>query len=54
VPLVAIAPEGTPVEESLLPPEFVANPIPGAPDALSDDEAIPTEPLPPPTTAQVP
>jgi monofunctional biosynthetic peptidoglycan transglycosylase len=54
VPLVAIASEGAPVDESLLPPEIVANPIPDAPDALSDDEAIPTEPLPPPTTAPVP
>jgi monofunctional biosynthetic peptidoglycan transglycosylase len=54
VPLVAIAPEGAPGEESLLPPEIVANPIPDAPDALSDDEPISTEPLPPPTTEPVP
>jgi len=53
VPRAAIAPEGAPVEALLLPPEIVANPVPDAPHALSDDEAIPTEP-PPPMTEQIP
>jgi monofunctional biosynthetic peptidoglycan transglycosylase len=48
VPVAAATPEETPVVEELLaPPDFVANPIPDAPDGLPDDETNPAEVSPP-------
>jgi monofunctional biosynthetic peptidoglycan transglycosylase len=48
VPIVVTAPEPSPLEDVLAPPEIVANPIPEGADDVSDGEGapLPAQPLP--------